>query len=40
VAEDLRTLEAETEYAASIRVAEHMSANVQCVDSLDPAVDR
>ena len=31
VAEDLRTLEAETEYAASIRVAEHMSANVQCV---------
>ena len=31
VAEDLRTLAAETEYAASMRVAEHMSANVQCV---------
>jgi signal transduction histidine kinase len=31
VAEDIRTLETETEYAASLRVAEHMSANVQCV---------
>jgi len=31
VAEDLRAPQSDTEYTASLRVAEHMSANVQCV---------
>ena len=33
MAEDLHTPESDTEYTASLRVAEHMSANVQCVSA-------